>query len=111
MSTRMQKIEISEHATTDDGGSLLTPSLLTATGSVEASSHHTDEEGASEIRVDDTVAAAGASLNLEDIFDVEDSERPLKINLLRRIHIQGLTFTFFSKEPAGLLNHFFREPV
>ena len=43
---------------------------------MEASSHHTDQEGASEIRVDDTVAAAGASLNLEDIFDVGDSETP-----------------------------------
>jgi hypothetical protein len=71
MSTRMQKIGISERATTDDGGS-----LLTATGSVEASSHHTDEEGTSEIRVGDTIAAAGASLNLEDIFDVGDSETP-----------------------------------
>ena len=63
VAARMRKIEISERATTDDGDTLLTTSLLTAAGSVAVSLHHTDEEGVFEIRVDDTLAAAGAPLN------------------------------------------------
>ena len=67
MAGRVQQIEISERANAD-----------VATGSVEASSHHIDEEGKSEIRVNDTTAAAGAPLNLDDIFDnVDYSEHPL----------------------------------
>ena len=43
VAARMPKIEISERATPDHRDSLIATTLLTATGSVRVSCHHTDE--------------------------------------------------------------------